>query len=136
MNQSKNNGNNLPQKYVSFKRRTRNYRKRRPAITFILPKVNAFSASGMTAGFIPITGASTGISRLPTIRLIYFLLKSVRHILIMRFRYGMCMCIGRSMNFIIEFNYTSKKTALIALKFLRNYVIEYLHQDLHKNNYR
>lgn len=91
---SKNSGNNLLQKYVSFKRRIRNYRKRRPTITFIPPKVNAFSASGTTAGFIPTTEASIGISRLPTIRLIYFLLKSVRHISIMRFQYGMYMCIG------------------------------------------
>ena len=37
------------------------------------------------------------LSRSPTIRLIYFRLKSVGHILIMRFRYGMCMCIGGSM---------------------------------------
>ena len=97
MNQSKNNGNNLPQKYVSFKRRTRNYRKRRPAITFILPKVNAFSVSGTTAGFIQTTEASIGISRLLIIQLIHFPLKSVEHILIMRFRYGMCMCIGGKM---------------------------------------
>ena len=33
----------------------------------------------------------------PTIRLIHFLPKSVRHISTMRFRYGMCMCIGISM---------------------------------------
>ena len=94
MNPSKNSVNNLPQKYVSFKRRTRNYRKRRPTITFILPRVNAFSASGTIAGFIQTTEASTGISRSPTIRLIHFRLKSVGHILTMRFRYGMCMCIG------------------------------------------
>lgn len=50
-NPSKNSGNNLPQKYVSFKRRTWNYRKRRPTITFIPPKVNAFSANGITAVF-------------------------------------------------------------------------------------
>ena len=88
----------LPQKYVSFKRRTRIYRKRRPTITFIQPRVNAFSASDTTAGFIPTTEASTGISRSPTTRLIYFLPKSVRHISTMRFRYGMCMCIGISVS--------------------------------------
>ena len=95
-NPNKNSGSSLPQKCVSFKRRTRNYRKRRPTITFIPPRVNAFSASGIIAGFIPTTEASTGISRLPTIRLIYFRLKLVGHTLIMRFRYGMCMCIGIS----------------------------------------
>ena len=79
---------------MSFKKRTRNYKKRLPTITFIQPKVNVFSASGTTAGFIPTTKASTGISRSPTIRLIHFLPKSVRHISTMRFRYGMCMCIG------------------------------------------
>ena len=68
--------------------------KRRPTITFIPLRVNTFSASGTTVGFIPTTEASTGISRLPTIRLIYFLPRSVRHILTMRFRYGMYMCIG------------------------------------------
>ena len=36
--------------------------------------------------------------RSPTIRLIHFLPKSVRHISIMRFRYGMCMCIGISVS--------------------------------------
>ena len=85
-NPSKNSGNNLPQKYVSFKKRTRNYRKRRPTITFIPPKVNAFSANGTTAGFIPTTGASTGISRLPIIRLIHFRQKLVGLILTMRFQ--------------------------------------------------
>ena len=94
MNPSKSSRNNLPQKYVNFKRRTRNYRKRRPTITFIPPKVNAFSANGTTAGFIPTTEASFGISKLPTIRLIHFRLKLVGCILTMRFRYGMCMCIG------------------------------------------
>ena len=94
MNPSKSSRNNLPQKYVNFKRRTRNYRKRRPTITFIPPKVNAFSANGTTAGFIQTTEASFGISKLPTIRLIHFRLKLVGCILTMRFRYGMCMCIG------------------------------------------
>ena len=94
MNSSRNSESNLPQKYVSFKRRTRNYRKRRPTITFILPRVNAFFASGTTVGFIPIIEAYTGISRLLTIQLIHFRLKSVGHTLIMRFRYEMCMCIG------------------------------------------
>ena len=93
-NPNKNSGSSLPQKYVSFKKRTRNYRKRRPTITFIPPRVNAFSASGIIVGFIPTTEASTGISRLPTIRLIHFRVKLVGHILIMKFRYGMCMCIG------------------------------------------
>ena len=86
MNLSRNSGNNLPQKYVSFKRRTQNYRKRRPTITFILPRVNAFSANGTTAGFIPTTGASTVISRLPIIRLIHFRQKLVGLILTMRFQ--------------------------------------------------
>jgi hypothetical protein len=45
----------------------------------------------------PDNRVSTGISRLPTIQLIHFLLKSVGHILTMRFRYGMCMCIGVKM---------------------------------------
>ncbi len=94
MNSNRNSGNNLPQKYVSFKRRTRNYRKRRPTITFIPPKVNAFSANGTTAVFILTTEVSIGISRLPIIRLIHFQQKLVGHILTMRFRYGMCMCIG------------------------------------------
>ena len=80
MNPSKSSRNNLPQKYVNFKRRTRNYRKQRPTITFIPPKVNASFANGTTVGFIPTTEVSTGISRLPTIRLIHFLLKSVGHI--------------------------------------------------------
>ena len=84
--------------YVSFKRRTRNYRKRRPTITFIPPKVNAFSANGTTAVFIPTTEAFTGILRLPTFQLIHFRQKSVGHILTMRFRYGMCMCIGVRMS--------------------------------------
>lgn len=84
----------MPQKYVSFKRRTRNYRKRRPAITFIPPRVNTFSANGITAGFIPTTEVSIGISRSPTIQLIHSQLKLVGLILTMRFRYGMCMCIG------------------------------------------
>ena len=79
-NPSRNSGNNLPQKYLNFKRRTRNYRKQRPTITFIPPKVNASFANGTTVGFIPTTEVSTGISRLPTIRLIHFLLKSVGHI--------------------------------------------------------
>ena len=79
-NPSRNSGNNLPQKYVNFKRRTRNYRKQRLTITFIPPKVNASFANGTTVGFIPTTEVSTGISRLPTIRLIHFLLKSVGHI--------------------------------------------------------
>lgn len=56
--------------------------------------MNAFSASGIAAGFIPTTEVSTGISRLPIIRLIHFRLKSVEHISTMRFRYGMYMCIG------------------------------------------
>ena len=94
MKPSRNSRSSLPQKYVSFKKRTRNYKKQRPAITFIPPRVNAFSASGTTAGFISTTGASIGISRLPIIQLIYFRLKSVGHTLIMRFRYEMCMCIG------------------------------------------
>ena len=93
-NPNKNSGNNLPQKYVSCKRKIRIYRKRRPTITFIPPKVNAFSANGTTAGFIQTTEASFGISKLPTIRLIHFRLKLVGCILTMRFRYGMCMCIG------------------------------------------
>ena len=70
-NPNKNSGNNLPQKYVSFKRKIRIYRKRRPAITFILPRVNAFSANGTTAVFILTTEVSIGISRLPIIRLIH-----------------------------------------------------------------
>lgn len=94
MNPSKNSVNNLPQKYVSFKRRTRNYRKRRPTITFIPPKVNAFSANGTTVVFILTIEVSIGISKLPIIRLIHFRQKLVGHILTMRFRYGMCMCIG------------------------------------------
>ncbi len=97
MNPSKNSENNLPQKSVSFMKRTRDYRKRRPTITFIPPKVNAFSANGITAGFIPTTEASFGISRLPTIQLIHFRQKSVWHILTMRFQYGMYMCIGGRM---------------------------------------
>ena len=104
-NLSRNNESSLSQKYVSFKRRIRNYRKRLPTITFILLRVNAFFASGTTAGFIPTTGASTGISRLPIIRLIYFLLKSVRHISIMRFQYGMCMCIGERTKVVCNFTY-------------------------------
>ena len=48
-------------------------------------------------GFISITKASTGISRLPIIRLIHSQLKSAGHILTMRFQYGMCMCIGGRM---------------------------------------
>lgn len=102
MNPSKNSGNNLPQKYVSFKRRTRNYRKRRPTISFIPPKVNAFSANDITAVFILTTEVSIGISRLPTIRLIHFQQKSVGHILIMRFRYGTCMCIGVRIGIIYD----------------------------------
>ena len=94
MNSSRNSESNLPPKYVSCKRRTQNYRKRRPTIIFIPPRVNAFSASGIIAGFIPTTEASIGISRSSTIRLIHFLPKSVRHISTMRFRYGMYMCIG------------------------------------------
>ena len=94
MKSGRNSGSSLPQKNASFKRRTRNYRKRLPTITFILPRVNAFSANGTTAGFILTTEASTGISRSPTILLIHFRLKSVGHILTMRFRYGMYMCIG------------------------------------------
>ena len=86
--------NNLRQKCMSFKKRTRNYRKRQPTITFILPRVNAFFASGTTVGFIPIIEAYTGILRLPIIRLIYFQLKSAGHTLIMRFQYGIYMCIG------------------------------------------
>ena len=97
MNSSRNSESNLPPKYVSCKRRIRNYKKRRPTITFIQPRVNAFSASGTTVGFIPTTEAYTGISRSPTIRLIYSRVKLVGHILIMRFRYGMCMCIGGRM---------------------------------------
>ena len=97
-NPSRNSGSNLSQKYVSCKRRTRNYKKRLPTITFIPPRVNVFSVSGIIAGFIPTTEASTGISRLPTIRLIYFRLKLVWHISTMRFRYGMCMCIGISVS--------------------------------------
>ena len=93
-NLSRNNESSLSQKYVSFKRKIRIYRKRLPTITFTPPRVNTFSANGTTAGFIPTTEVSTGISRSPTIRLIHFRLKSVGHILIMRFRYGMCMCIG------------------------------------------
>ena len=46
----------------------------------------------------PDNRVSTGISRLPTIRLIYFRLKLVWHISTMRFRYGMCMCIGISVS--------------------------------------
>lgn len=106
-NPSRNRGSSFPQKYVNFKRRIRNYRKRLPTITFIPPKVNAFSANGTTAGFIPTTGASTGISRLPTIRLIHFRQKLVGHILTMRFRYGMCMCTGERMvknnGFLLDF---------------------------------
>ena len=93
-NPSRNRGSSFPQKYVNFKRRIRNYRKRLPTITFIPLRVNTFSASGTTAGFILTTEASTGISRSPTIRLIHFRLKSVGHILTMKFQYGMCMCIG------------------------------------------
>ena len=54
----------------------------------------AFSANGITAGFIPTTEVSIGISRSPTIQLIHSQLKLVGLILTMRFRYGMCMCIG------------------------------------------
>ena len=86
MNSSRNSGNNLPQKYVSFKKRTRNYRKRRPTITFIPSKENAFSANGITVGFIPTTEASIGISKLPIIQLIHSQLKLVEHILITRFQ--------------------------------------------------
>lgn len=107
MNLNRNSGSSFPQKYTNSKRRIRNYKKRLPTITFIPPRVNAFSASGTTAGFIPIIEAYTGISRLPTIRLIYFLLKSVRHISIMRFQYGMYMCIGIRMvknnGFLLDF---------------------------------
>ena len=94
MNPNRNNESNLPQKYVNFKRRTRNYRKRLPTISFIPLRVNVFSASGITAGFIPITEVSTGISKSPIIRLIHFQLKSFELISTMRFRYGICMCIG------------------------------------------
>ena len=80
--------------WLHFKRRIRNYKKRRPTISFIPPKVNAFSANGITVGFIPTTEVSTGISRSAIIRLIHFRQKSVGLILTMRFRYGMCMCIG------------------------------------------
>lgn len=52
----------------------------------IQPMVNAFSANGTTAGFIPTTEASTGISRLPIIRLIHFRQKLVGLILTMRFQ--------------------------------------------------
>ena len=93
-NLSRNNESSLSQKYVSFKRKIRIYKKRRPTITFIPPRVNAFSASGTTAVFILTTEVSIGISRLPIIRLIHFQQKLVGHILTMRFRYGMCMCIG------------------------------------------
>ena len=127
MNSSRNSESNLPPKYVSCKRRTQNYRKRRPTIIFIPPRVNAFSASGTTAGFIPTTEASTGISRLPTIRFIHFPLKSVGHILIMRFRYGMCMCIGVRIT-----NNIGEKYRPIEMKYLKNrpiqnnYIILYL----------
>ncbi len=127
MNPSKNSGNNLPQKYVSFKRRTRNYRKRRPTITFIPQKVNAFSANDTTAVFILTTEVSIGISRLPIIRLIHFRQKSVGHILIMRFRYGMCMCIGVRIT-----NNIGEKYRPIEMKYLKNrpiqnnYIILYL----------
>lgn len=84
----------LPQKYVNFKRRKRNYRKRQLAITFILLRANAFSVSDKTVGFIPTTEASTGISRLLIVWFIHFRPKSVGHTLIMRFRYEMYMCIG------------------------------------------
>ena len=94
MNSSRNSESNLPPKYVGFNRRTQNYKKWQPTITFILPRVNAFFASGTTVGFIPIIEAYTGILRLPIIRLIYFQLKSAGHTLIMRFQYGMYMRIG------------------------------------------
>ena len=103
MNSSRNSESNLPQKYVSFKRRTRNYRKRRPTITFIPPKVNAFSANGTIAVFILTTEASIGISRLPIIRLIHFRQKSAGHILTMRFRYGMCIFTGININKLLKF---------------------------------
>lgn len=80
MNSSRNSESNLPPKYVGFNRRTQNYRKWRLTIIFIPPRVNAFSASGITAVFIPTTEASTGISRLPIIRLIHFPLKLAGHI--------------------------------------------------------
>ena len=54
--------------------------------SFILPRVNAFSASGTTAGFIQTTEASTGISRSPIIQLIYFRMKSAGLTSIMRFQ--------------------------------------------------
>ena len=86
MNSSRNSESNLPQKYVSFKRRTRNYRKRRPTITFIPLRVNIFSASGIIVGFIPTIEVSIGISKLPIIQLIHSQLKLVEHILITRFQ--------------------------------------------------
>ena len=102
-NPNRNSRSGLPQKYVSFKRKIRIYKKRRPTITFIPPRVNAFSASGTTAGFIPKTEASTGISRLPIIRLIHFQMKSVGRILTMRFRYGMCIFTGININKLLKF---------------------------------
>ena len=84
----------------------------------IPPKVNAFSANGTTAVFIPTTEAFTGILRLPTFQLIHFQQKSVEHILNIRFRYGMCMCIGVKMvankmiSFIIMEQYKLRNFAL------------------------
>ena len=126
-NPSRNSGSNLSQKYVSCKRRTRNYKKRLPTITFIPPRVNVFSANGTTAVFILTTEVSIGISRLPIIRLIHFRQKSVGHILIMRFRYGMCMCIGVRIT-----NNIGEKYRPIEMKYLKNrpiqnnYIILYL----------
>ena len=118
-NPNKNSGSCLPQKCVNFKRKMRNYRKRRPTITFIPPKANVFSANGTTAVFTPTTEVSTGISRLPIILLIPFLPKSVRHILIMRFRYGMCMCIGVRIT-----NNIGEKYRPIEMKYLKNRPIQ------------
>lgn len=73
------------------------------------------------------TEVSIGISRLPIIRLIHFRQKSVGHILIMRFRYGMCMCIGVRIT-----NNIGEKYRPIEMKYLKNrpiqnnYIILYL----------
>ena len=125
-NPNRNSGSSLPQKYVNFKRRILNCKKRRPTITFIPPKVNVFAASGITAGFIPTTEVSIGILKLPIIRLIRFPLKSVGHISIMRFRYGMCMCIGVRIT-----NNIGEKYRPIKMKYLRNRPIQNNYIILH-----
>ena len=67
-----------------------------------------------------------GILKLPIIRLIRFPLKSVGHISIMRFRYGMCMCIGVRIT-----NNIGEKYRPIKMKYLRNRPIQNNYIILH-----